>query len=216
VLKGNRLGTATNNSGGVQGGISNSEPIVIRVAFKPPATIGQPQQTCTYEGTNTVLEAKGRHDPCVVPRAVPIVEAMASLVLADAALMQLARSAAVIHSGPDRTVDDLEAELQLEKTLRLDAETLLQQHQQHQSLAQSRSESSTTLAVPLSSGPASTSPSSLSSSAAPSPATSSSSASSSSASHGSSEYSFTLRLTSGTLVLYLAVAVVGSLLWRRK
>eukprot|EP00301_Raphidiophrys_heterophryoidea_P028136 c999_g1_i1.p1 GENE.c999_g1_i1~~c999_g1_i1.p1 ORF type:complete len:476 (-),score=116.99 c999_g1_i1:657-2036(-) len=125
VMKDGRLGTLTNNSGGVQGGISNGEPIVIRVAFKPPATIGQAQQTCTFDGTESVLEAKGRHDPCVVPRAVPIVEAMAALVLADAALMQLSRHAAIIHTGPLRTVHDLEAELQLEKTLRLDAETIL-------------------------------------------------------------------------------------------
>ncbi len=85
------LGTATNNSGGVQGGISNGEPIVMRIAFKPPATIGVAQSTCDYEGESAELAAKGRHDPCVVPRAVPIVEAMAALVLADVALQQLAR-----------------------------------------------------------------------------------------------------------------------------
>ena len=85
------LGTATNNSGGTQGGISNGEPIVFRVAFKPPATIGKAQETVDYEGTPATLEAKGRHDPCVVPRAVPIVEAMAALVLADLALIQGAR-----------------------------------------------------------------------------------------------------------------------------
>ena len=83
--------TATNRSGGIQGGISNGEPIVFRVAFKPPATISQPQQTADFDGRPTTLEAKGRHDPCVVPRAVPIVEAMAALVLADAALQQQAR-----------------------------------------------------------------------------------------------------------------------------
>jgi len=87
--KGDRLGTATNNSGGVQGGISDGEPIVFRVAFKPPATIGLPQETVDFDGNPVVLEAKGRHDPCVVPRAVPIVEAMAALVLADLALRQL-------------------------------------------------------------------------------------------------------------------------------
>lgn len=82
------LGTATNHSGGIQGGISNGEPIRFRVAFKPPATIGQPQETVDFEGRPVTLAAKGRHDPCVVPRAVPIVEAMAALVLVDAALQQ--------------------------------------------------------------------------------------------------------------------------------
>jgi chorismate synthase len=87
------VGTSTNNSGGVQGGISNGEPIVLRIAFKPPATIGQAQQTADFDGEAAVLEAKGRHDPCVVPRALPIVEAMAALVLADAALIQESRLA---------------------------------------------------------------------------------------------------------------------------
>jgi chorismate synthase len=91
IQKGNRLGTTTNHSGGIQGGISNGEPIVLRIAFKPPATISQAQATATFEGKSAVLEAKGRHDPCVVNRAVPIVEAMAALVLADAALIQRAR-----------------------------------------------------------------------------------------------------------------------------
>jgi chorismate synthase len=91
VAKGDRLGTVTNHSGGVQGGISNGEPLLFRVAFKPPATIGQPQRTADFEGREAVLEAKGRHDPCVAPRAVPIVEAMAALVLADLALRQQAR-----------------------------------------------------------------------------------------------------------------------------
>ncbi len=88
TLKAGRLGTVTNHSGGVQGGISNGEPVYFRVAFKPPATIGKPQNTADFEGNAVTLEAKGRHDPCVVPRAVPIVEAMAALVLLDAALVQ--------------------------------------------------------------------------------------------------------------------------------
>lgn len=92
VQKGDRLGTTTNYSGGIQGGISNGEPIVFRVAFKPPATIGQQQQTATFNGDETTLEAKGRHDPCVVARAVPIVEAMAAIVLADCALQQRSRA----------------------------------------------------------------------------------------------------------------------------
>jgi len=75
--------TRTNHSGGVQGGISNGMDIVFRVAFKPVASIGKKQQTITREGKETELEIKGRHDPCVVPRAVPIVEAMTALVLVD-------------------------------------------------------------------------------------------------------------------------------------
>jgi len=86
VNKGGRLGTATNRSGGVQGGITNGEPIVFRVAFKPPATIRRPQATVDFDGRPVTLAGAGRHDPCVVPRAVPVVEAMAALVLADAAL----------------------------------------------------------------------------------------------------------------------------------
>ena len=88
VLKEGRLGTTTNFSGGVQGGITNGEPIIFRTAFKPPATISLSQETVDFEGRKTVLEAKGRHDPCVVPRAVPIVESMAALVIGDLALRQ--------------------------------------------------------------------------------------------------------------------------------
>jgi chorismate synthase len=91
VKKEDRLGTVSNNSGGVQGGISNGEPIIFRVAFKPPATIGKAQNTADFEGNNTILEAKGRHDPCVVPRAVPIVESMAALAIADLVLQQRSR-----------------------------------------------------------------------------------------------------------------------------
>ena len=92
VLKGDRLGTVTNRSGGVQGGISNGETILFRVAFKPTATIGQAQETVDFSGKKVVLEAAGRHDPCVLPRAVPIVEGMAALVLADLALIQQTRT----------------------------------------------------------------------------------------------------------------------------
>jgi chorismate synthase len=86
-----KLTTKTNNSGGIQGGISNGQDIYFRVAFKPPATIGQAQSTATFDGEEGILAAKGRHDPCVVPRAVPIVEAMSALVVMDALLAQQAR-----------------------------------------------------------------------------------------------------------------------------
>jgi len=75
--------TTSNHSGGIQGGISNGEDIVCRVAFKPTGTIASEQQTVTREGEATTLAAKGRHDPCVLPRAVPMVEAMVLLSLAD-------------------------------------------------------------------------------------------------------------------------------------
>lgn len=88
-----KLRTRTNNSGGIQGGISNGAHIYFRTAFKPPATIGQQQSTARYGGEEGVLEAKGRHDPCVVPRAVPIVEAMAALVVMDALMAQCSREA---------------------------------------------------------------------------------------------------------------------------
>jgi len=91
-VRGGRIRTATNNSGGVQGGISNGEEIYFRVAFKPPATIAREQRTVTSSQQQTKLAARGRHDPCVLPRAVPIVEAMAALVLCDHALRQRAIS----------------------------------------------------------------------------------------------------------------------------
>ena len=80
---GDEVRTRSNNSGGVQGGISNGEDIVCRIAFKPTATINKEQETVSTSGEETVLKARGRHDPCVLPRAVPIVEAMAALVLVD-------------------------------------------------------------------------------------------------------------------------------------
>ncbi|PFH54683.1 hypothetical protein AMATHDRAFT_134835 [Amanita thiersii Skay4041] len=88
------LGTSTNWSGGVQGGITNGEDIYFRVGFKSPATISQPQNTARYDGIPGCLAARGRHDPCVVPRAVPIVEAMAAIVVMDLLLVQNARSKA--------------------------------------------------------------------------------------------------------------------------
>ena len=80
---GDEVRTRSNNSGGVQGGISNGEDLVCRIAFKPTATINKEQETVSTSGEETVLKARGRHDPCVLPRAVPIVEAMAALVLVD-------------------------------------------------------------------------------------------------------------------------------------
>jgi chorismate synthase len=89
-MAGERVRTSTNNSGGVQGGISNGEDIYFRVAFKPTATIAREQKTVTAAGEETKLAARGRHDPCVLPRAVPMVEAMTALVLCDHALRQRA------------------------------------------------------------------------------------------------------------------------------
>jgi chorismate synthase len=83
-----RVRTRTNRSGGIQAGISNGEDIELRVAFKPTATILRPQPTVDASGAETTLEPRGRHDPCVLPRAVPIVEAMMKIVLADHALRQ--------------------------------------------------------------------------------------------------------------------------------
>ena len=78
-----KITTQTNQSGGIQGGISNGEDIYFNVAFKPVATIMKDQESIDKDGNSVVVSAKGRHDPCVVPRAVPIVEAMAALVIAD-------------------------------------------------------------------------------------------------------------------------------------
>jgi chorismate synthase len=89
-MRDGRVRTTTNLSGGVQGGISNGEDIVFRVAFKPTSTIARPQQTVTTSGEETMFSAGGRHDPCVLPRAVPMVEAMAALVVCDHALRQRA------------------------------------------------------------------------------------------------------------------------------
>lgn len=92
-IRDGRVRTGTNRSGGVQGGISNGENIHFRVAFKPTATIAKPQSTVTTAGEESTLAARGRHDPCVLPRAVPMVEAMAALVLVDHVLRQRALDA---------------------------------------------------------------------------------------------------------------------------
>lgn len=86
-----RIRTRTNYSGGIQGGISNGEDVRLRVAFKPTATILKEQETVTREGKSAVLKSRGRHDPCVLPRAVPIVEAMMHLVLVDHLLLHRAQ-----------------------------------------------------------------------------------------------------------------------------
>ena len=85
-MRGGKVRTVTNHSGGVQGGISNGETIYFRVAFKPTATILQSQDTVSRTGKNVKLKARGRHDPCVLPRAVPMIEAMTALVMLDHAL----------------------------------------------------------------------------------------------------------------------------------
>lgn len=85
------IGTATNHSGGIQGGISNGEPITFRVLFKPTPTILKPQQTVDGEGNEGVLAMKGRHDPCVAVRAVPVVEAMAAMTIVDFLLINACR-----------------------------------------------------------------------------------------------------------------------------
>jgi chorismate synthase len=87
TTKDGKITTLTNNSGGIQGGISNGEDIYFRVAFKPVATLLTEQPTVDKDGNATMLEVRGRHDACVLPRAVPIVEAMAAMVLADAYLL---------------------------------------------------------------------------------------------------------------------------------
>jgi chorismate synthase len=93
-MRDGKIRTSTNYSGGIQGGISNGEEIYFRVGFKPTATIGRAQKTVTTLREQTELAARGRHDPCVLPRAVPIVEAMAAIVLCDHALRQRAISIA--------------------------------------------------------------------------------------------------------------------------
>jgi chorismate synthase len=90
-MEGGKVRTRSNRSGGIQGGISNGEPIFFRIAFKPTATIFREQDTVSTSGENTTLKARGRHDPCVLPRAVPMVEAMTALVLCDHALRQRAQ-----------------------------------------------------------------------------------------------------------------------------
>ena len=100
-MDGGRVRTRSNNSGGIQGGLSNGENIIVRAAFKPTATIASDQETVGETGSTAVMKGRGRHDPCVVPRAVPIVEAMMALVLVDHALR---------HRGQIGSVGDVSLE----------------------------------------------------------------------------------------------------------
>jgi len=102
-----KLGTKTNWSGGVQGGITNGMDIYFRIGFKSPATISQAQETAQYDGTPGSLAARGRHDPCVVPRAVPIVESMAAIVVMDQLLIQYSRQTARAHLNPTQAATPL-------------------------------------------------------------------------------------------------------------
>jgi chorismate synthase len=85
-----RMRTRTNNAGGIAGGISNGMDIVVRIALRPPASISRPQKTIDARGEEVTVRIEGRHDPCIVPRAVPVLEAMIALVLADCLLVQQA------------------------------------------------------------------------------------------------------------------------------
>ncbi|MGO8700129.1 MAG: chorismate synthase [Limisphaerales bacterium] len=99
-MKAGKVTTVTNHSGGIQGGISNGETIFFRIAFKPVATVMREQETVDIHFKNTTLKGRGRHDPCVLPRAVPMVEAMAALVLIDHALRQRAQCGLQHPSDP--------------------------------------------------------------------------------------------------------------------
>ena len=92
IQKDGHIGTATNHAGGIVGGLSTGEPLLLRLAFKAPSSIAKTQNTVDQNGEEAHIQVEGRHDPCVLPRAVPIVEAMTALVLADHALLsRLAR-----------------------------------------------------------------------------------------------------------------------------
>lgn len=87
VSENGRVTTASNNSGGIQGGITNGTPVTFRVAFKPVATLMRPVPTVNDDGEPVMLHVRGRHDPCVIPRAVPVVQAMAAITTLDAMLL---------------------------------------------------------------------------------------------------------------------------------
>ena len=88
TAKGGKVSTKTNNSGGILGGISSGEPIVLRLALKPPSSIAKFQKTVTTDFKETDVQVKGRHDPCLCPRVVPVVEAMIALTLVDCMMIQ--------------------------------------------------------------------------------------------------------------------------------
>merc|ERR1719313_3000420 len=90
----------TNHAGGTLGGITTGEPVVFRVAIKPASSISQDQVTATFDGESHVLSVKGRHDPCVLPRAPPLLEGMAAIVIADMCMRQRARSGASLRTLP--------------------------------------------------------------------------------------------------------------------
>ena len=106
VIEDGNVKTRSNRSAGIQGGISNGEEIDLRIAFKPTATINHEQKTVTRDGESTTLSAKGRHDPCVLPRAVPMVEAMINLVLADHYLRQQSSHCLLYTSPSPRDVEE--------------------------------------------------------------------------------------------------------------
>jgi len=97
---GGLLRSMTNNAGGTLGGISTGENIVMRVGIKPASSISQDQETCTFDGKPHTLSVKGRHDPCVLPRAPPLLEGMAAITIADACMRQRARSGASLTTLP--------------------------------------------------------------------------------------------------------------------
>lgn len=117
IKENGRLGTKTNWSGGVQGGITNGEDVYFRLGFKSPATISQPQATSTYGGSSGTLSTRGRHDPCVVARAVPIVEGMAALVCMDMVLAQAGR-VGVKNLVPKEVVEQLPISMKGGKRMR--------------------------------------------------------------------------------------------------
>jgi len=98
LSSGGLLCSSSNHAGGTLGGISSGPPIIFRIAINPVSSIGKPQQTCSFDGKMATLAVKGRHDPCVLPRAPPLVEGMAAMVVADMVLRQRARSGPVALS----------------------------------------------------------------------------------------------------------------------
>merc|ERR1719456_706619 len=91
----------TNHAGGTLGGISSGENIVMRIGIKPASSISRDQETCTFDGEPHTLSVKGRHDPCVLPRAPPLIEGMAALTVADAVMRQRARSNCPLQTLPE-------------------------------------------------------------------------------------------------------------------